>query len=192
MEDAIRIFIDQGHNNSRVNTGAEGNGLIEAEINFNVGSRLAELLRADPQFEVRTSRQSPDDVLGTDSASSLATRVEMANTWPADYFISIHTNANNNPAVQGTEMYIYSLNSPAYLLAEDMLQGVVDAVGTKNNRVRVNTSFYVLRRTQMPAVLAELAYLTNEEDAALLACCQEQFAQGLYQGIRNYFSLPPA
>ena len=55
---AIRIFIDQGHNPSGPNTGAEGNGLIEQEITYTVGLYLAELLSADPRFEVRLSRTS--------------------------------------------------------------------------------------------------------------------------------------
>lgn len=46
---AIRIFIDQGHNPSGPNTGAEGNGLIEQDITYTVGLYLAELLSADPR-----------------------------------------------------------------------------------------------------------------------------------------------
>ena len=110
---AIRIFIDQGHNPSGPNTGAEGNGLREQDVNFIVGVYLADLLRADPRFEVRLSRNSPDEILGTSNASSLAARVRMANSWPADYFISIHCNSNVNPAINGTEVYVFSkIRSP--------------------------------------------------------------------------------
>ena len=104
---AIKIFIDQGHNPSGPNTGAEGNGLVEQDITYAVGQYLAELLRADPQFEVRLSRNAPDEILGTSNATSLAARVQAANDWPADYFISIHCNANENPAINGTEVYVY-------------------------------------------------------------------------------------
>jgi len=87
---AIRIFVDQGHNPSGFNAGAEGNGLREQDITYAVGAYLADLLAADPRFEVRTSRNSPTEVLGTSNATSLRERVNMANSWPADYFISIH------------------------------------------------------------------------------------------------------
>ena len=87
---AIRIFIDQGHNPSGPNTGAEWNGLIEQDITYTVGLYLAELLSADPRFEVRLSRTSPGEILGTSNATSLSARVQAANDWPADYFISIH------------------------------------------------------------------------------------------------------
>ena len=86
----IKIFIDQGHNPRDVNAGAEGFGLREQDITYNVGIYLADLLRKDSRFEVRTSRNSPEEILGINNSSSLATRVQMANVWPADYFLSIH------------------------------------------------------------------------------------------------------
>lgn len=184
---AIRIFIDQGHNPGTINAGASGNGLVEAEITYNVGSYLAEMLEADDRFEVMTSRTYPEQVLGFDTPSSLRERVTMANDWPADYFISIHVNANENPAINGSEVYVYQRFSRAYHLAEDVLESIVEVVGTKDNQVRINPTFYVLRMTTMPAILVELAYLTNPEDAQLLASDQYEFAQGIYLGILRYF-----
>ena len=48
---AIKIFVDQGHNPSGPNTGAEGGGLLEQDVTYAVGVYLADLLRADPRFE---------------------------------------------------------------------------------------------------------------------------------------------
>lgn len=97
---AIKIFVDQGHNPSGPNTGAEGSGLLEQDVTYAVGVYLADLLRADPRFEVRLSRSTPEEILGTSNATSLAERVRLANEWPADYFISIHCNASVNPGRQ--------------------------------------------------------------------------------------------
>ena len=134
-------------------------------MTYAVGVYLADLLRADPRFEVRLSRTSPEEILGTSNATSLAERVRLANEWPADYFISIHCNANVNPAVNGTEVYVYQENTQAYWLAQHVLAGIVARVGTRDNGVRIRPSLYVLRRTQMPSILVELAYLTNASDA---------------------------
>ena len=188
---AIKIFIDQGHNPSGPNTGAEGGGLYEQDVNYIVGVYLADLLRADPRFEVRLSRNAPDEILGTSNASSLAARVRMANSWPADYFIRIHCNANVNPAINGTEVYVYQQNTQSYWLAQHVLNAVVARVGTKNNGVRLNPSLYVLRRTAMPSILVELAYLTNPSDAALLESNPYGFAQGIYDGMLDYFGFSP-
>lgn len=187
---AIRIFVDQGHNPSGFNAGAEGNGLREQDITYTVGAYLADLLSADPRFEVRTSRNSPTEVLGTSNATSLRERVNMANSWPADYFISIHVNSNTNPAINGTEVYVYKPDSAPFYLAQDILDEIVRRVGTKDNGVRINPGLYVLRRTNMPAVLVELAYISNTSDAQHLRDDQYQFAYGIYVGLLNYLGLP--
>ena len=123
------------------------------------------------------------------NATSLAARVQAANDWPADYFISIHCNANENPAINGTEVYVYQENTQAYWLAQHVLNGIVQRTGTRNNGVRVRPGLYVLRRTKMPAILVELAYLTNTQDALRLETDPFGFAQGIMNGILEYFCI---
>ncbi len=184
----IRIFIDQGHNPTGYpNSGAFANGLHEEDVNYQIGIYLAELLRSDPRFAVRLSRPTPTTVLGTSNATSLIQRVEEANSWPANYFISIHCNSNPNPAINGTEIYLFRYGTQAEWLAQRIMTGITQAVGTRNNGIRLNPTLYVLRRTQMPALLIELAYLTNASDAEKLRTMQPQFAYGIYQGILRYF-----
>lgn len=188
---ATKIFIDQGHNPQGVNGGAEGFGLREQDITYQVGIYLRDILQEDGRFEVRVSRNTPDEVLGTSNATSLAARVNAANAWPADYFISIHCNANENPAINGSEVYVYQEGSVAANLARQVLDGIVAQVGTKDNGVRVNSSLYVLRRTTMPAILVELAYISNAEDAQKLVNDQYAFAYGIYLGICRFLGLEP-
>lgn len=183
----IRIFIDQGHNPGMINAGASANGLEEAEVTYHVGAYLADMLASDDRFEVKTSRSYPEEVIGVDTPSSLRTRVMRANEWPADYFISIHANYNENPNINGSEVYVYRTDSEAYYLAQDVLRSIVEIVGTRDNLVRINPSLYVLRATTMPAILVELGYLTNMEDAEKLKNDQYAFAQGIYVGILRYF-----
>lgn len=184
----IRIFIDQGHNPSGTfNSGASANGVNESEVNFQVGIDLMNLLNSDGRFEARVSRPSPTTVLGTSNTTSLAERVRMANEWPANYFISIHCNSNPNPDVNGTEVYIYQYMTQANWLAQQVLNGITETVGTKNNGIRLNQSLFVLRRTNMPSILVELGYLTNPSDAQKLRDNQAGFAQGIYLGILRYF-----
>ena len=184
---AIKIYVDQGHNPGTINAGASGNGVVESEVTYWVGIYLAGFLYADPRFTVRVSRPFPDTVVGTDTSSSLRARVEAANLWPADYFISIHVNYNPSPALNGSEVYVYRANSSAADLAADVLTSIVDLVGTRYNMVRLNPSLYVLRATTMPAILVELGYLTNLMDAEKLLNDQYLFAFAIYIGILNYF-----
>lgn len=186
---AIRVYVDQGHNPGNINAGASGNSVVESEVTYQVGIYLAEYLNADPDFEARVSRLFPDTVLGYDATSSLRERVYQANSWPADYFISIHVNSNPNSNIMGSEVYVYRELSQAWYLAQDVLASIVEIVGTKDNQVRVNPSLYVLRNTNMPAILVELGYLTNIGDVEKLLNDQQEFAYAIYQGLRNYLGL---
>ena len=183
--------MDQGHNPTGYhNAGATGFGLHEEDITYQVGAYLADILDSDDRFEVRTSRPTPTTVLGTNNSTSLRARVDAANSWPADYFISIHVNSNNNPNINGSEVYIYRTGTRAEQLATAILNEIVRRVGTKDNGVRTNPALYVLRKTNMPAVLVELAYISNENDVEKLQNDQYQFAYGIYVGLLNYLGLP--
>ncbi len=186
-----KIYIDQGHNPEGINAGAEGFGLREQDINYAVGIRLRDILQADGRFEVRVSRPTPETTLGTGNATSLAARVNGANEWGADYFISIHCNASENPAANGSEVYVFRDTGAAADLAAAVLAAIVARVGTKDNGVRVNPALYVLRRTRMPAILVELAYITNAEDVQKLQNDRYAFAYAIYEGLCTYLELSP-
>ena len=184
---AIKIYIDQGHNPQNPNAGAEGSGFREQDLTYQIGRLTANLLNADPRFEVRLSRPTPDTVLGNTNAESLAARVRDANNWGADYFISLHANASTIPTATGTEGYVYSLNSPALPLAEDIVEGISEATGIPDRGVFARPSLYVLRRTAMPATLIEMGFITTQSEAELMAYSPELFARGIYNGIVEFF-----
>lgn len=185
---SIKIYIDQGHNPRGFNTGAEGNGFYEQDITYDIGVRLYNLLLANPNFEVRLSRSTPDEVLGTNNSSSLTERVREANAWRADVFLSLHTNAAAREEASGSEALIYSNSSTvARGLAEDILESLTEATGLANRGVIERPGLYVLRRTNMPAVLVEMGFITNARDAELMAYSPELFARGIYRGILEYY-----
>lgn len=186
---AIKIFIDQGHNPVNPNAGAEGNGFREQDITYDIGVRLAYLLRQNPNFDVRLSRNSPTEQLGTSNASSLAARVNAANSWGADYFISLHTNASAITSASGCEGYVYSAYGQAFGFSEAICAGLSRQTGLQNRGVFTRPSLYVLRRTAMPATLIEMGFITNPSDAALMVNNPDAFARGMYNGILTYFGL---
>lgn len=185
----IKIFIDQGHNPVNPNAGAEAFGYREQDITYEVGVQLAALLNSNPNFEAKLSRNYPTEQLGTSTATSLAARVNAANIWRANYFLSIHANASCIPSASGSECYVFRAGSPAYWLAERILIGLHNSTGLRNRGIFVTNRFYVLRRTTMPAVLIEMGYMTNEWDISLMVNNPELFAEGIYNGILEYFGL---
>lgn len=186
---AIKIFIDQGHNPTNPNAGAEGNGLREQDLTYEIGILLAELLNSDGNYEAIVSRPTPETQLGTTNAQSLAARVNAANEWGADYFISLHANASAITSASGSEGYVYSSGGAAEQFAGNILFGLSAETGLPDRGVFARPTLYVLRRTRMPATLIELGFITNPGDAALMSEDPQLFAQGIYNGINRYFGL---
>jgi N-acetylmuramoyl-L-alanine amidase len=186
---AIKIFIDQGHNPINPNAGAEAFGVREQDVNYEIGLRLATLLNANPYFEARLSRNSPTEQLGVSTLTSLQARTDMANSWGADFFISIHANASLDPNRRGSEAYVYSIESPAFEMANRILEYLHYMTLLPTLGVFENQSLYVLRNTNMPAVLVETGYLTNPIDNNMLVTDPQSFARGIYLGILSYYGL---
>lgn len=174
----MKIFVDPGHGGS--NPGAIGvNGLEEAFVNLDVGLRLGRILE-EQGYEVRYSRTENINV-------SLTERAEMANNWGADYFVSIHCNSNPDLVYKGTSTYYYRKGIIAEDLAATVNTALVSRIETPDLGI-FTANFAVLRKTRMPAILVELAFLSNPQEADLLASdtFREQCAVGIAEGINNF------
>ena len=186
----IKIYIDQGHNPSGFNTGAEGNGYYEQDITYEIGRRLFNLLSSNPEFTPRLSRPTPETVLGTNNSSSLTERVRQANSWPADIFISLHNNAAENPNATGNEALVYGPGATvARALGTQILEQLTLTTGLRNRGIVYRPGLYVLKETAMPAVLVEMGFISNPQDADLLVNSPYLFATGIYRGILKYYGL---
>ena len=97
-------------------------------------------------------------------------------------------NAYMNESATGSEALIYSRSSRVALgLAEDILEELNLVTGLRNRGVIERPGLYVLRRTNMPAVLVEMGFITNPTDAQLMAYSPDLFARGIYRGILKYY-----
>ena len=184
----IKFFIDPGHGGP--DPGAIGNGVTEEYVNLNVSLILARLL-SDAGFDVLLYRTTPDENVLDDKNADLRNRAARANAWGADYFLSIHTNSSENISAQGTEAYVYRLGTTAERLARSILASISDNLGSVNRGV-MQANFAVLRRTNMPAVLLELGYLSNSTEALNLnsPAWQAAVAAAIFEGIVGYLGMP--
>ena len=171
----MRIVIDPGHGGS--DPGAVGpNGLKEAHVNLAVALKIAEKLRK-AGVEVKLTRTS-------DVFVGLQPRCNIANSFGADYFVSIHCNSAGTPEAKGTETYCYKFGGQGEVLAKAIQAELIAATGRANRGVKT-ANYYVLRRTNMPAVLTELAFINNPEEERLLAdpAYQEKCAAAIAKAI---------
>lgn len=185
---ATKIYIDQGHNPQNPNAGSEGNGFREQDLVYTIGQMTAAALESYG-FDVRLSRPTPETQLGTSNTTSLEARVNDANSWGADYFISLHTNASDITSASGSEAFVYRRDSTAEALAENILTQLNYATGLQNRGVMARPGLYVLRKTKMPATLVELGFITNPVDAELMAYSPQLFAAGITNGVLAFMGM---
>ena len=181
----MRVFINPGHDLEH-DSGAVSpvTGLRECDVAAAVGELVKGYLEA-VGYEVRMW-QSDNLDWDSDYADRQDCSVcDCANEWPADIFVSIHCNAANGMA-HGTETLIHSEGGRAEQLAECIQRQIVDSLDTTDRGLKERPELIVLRATDMPAVLVELAFIDNEDDAELLMTRQDDFARAIARGVTDY------
>ncbi|KGK91567.1 N-acetylmuramoyl-L-alanine amidase [Desulfosporosinus sp. HMP52] len=186
----LTIVIDPGHGGP--DPGAVGSsGTLEKNNTLPVGLNLATLLRSAGARVILTRSTDITPAEGAYSErSDLQARTQIANDAKADLFISLHNDAFSNPAASGTTTYYSSANpmsSQSKALAGSIQADLVKAIGLPSRGVK-DAAFYVIKNTEMPAVLVELGFLSNPSEEILLGSAefQRNAAQGIYQGILSF------
>ena len=170
----MRITINPGHApNGNPDPGACGFGLRESDVAYNVGKGVEKYLNA---IGIETVFIQSDE---------LSEITETANSTGSDLFISIHCNAFNGVA-KGTETCVYSLYGTAAKLGQCVQNQIVNSLGTVDRGLKERTGLYVLKHTDMPAILVELAFIDNDVDNALLRDKQDEFARAIARGVTDF------
>jgi N-acetylmuramoyl-L-alanine amidase len=177
-----KICIDPGHGGS--DPGAVGNGLYEDNINLDIGLRMNNLFIADAA-STRMTRS-------TDVYVSLQGRCDIANSWGANRFECTHCNSFSDPSANGTETFSYSSTGTAADLRNKVNPEIVSHMGTYNRGVKTY-GFYVLVNTNMPAILGEVAFISNPTDAAKLgnATYRQEAARAYLHGTQSHYGEAP-
>lgn len=187
LKDKI-IVLDPGHGGS--DAGAVGpGGTREKTVTLAVAGDVKALLEK-AGAKVYLTRTGDDDVFGPLAAAreELQARVDVAQRYNADLFISIHANAAANPLARGTATYYYKKTAYDALLAYEIQKGMVRA-GALKDKSFFPANFYVVKYTSMPAVLVELAFISNAGEERLLGDVkfQETMARGIVEGVDRFF-----
>ncbi|GMA97338.1 N-acetylmuramoyl-L-alanine amidase [Pelosinus sp. IPA-1] len=179
------IVVDPGHGGS--DTGAIGpNHVAEKNVTLAIARDLGKLL-SDGGAKVILTRTSDKDVAneGTSDIDELQARVAIANQASADLFVSIHADASDEP-VSGTATYFYGNSDTFASLVQDSM---VSQLKLSDRGYQPN-DFYVLKNTTMPAILTEVAFISNPQEEKLLSnpTFDKKAALGIYNGIKKYFA----
>jgi len=172
----LTIVVDAGHGGH--DSGAPGARSLEKNHTLDIARRLRNNLKARGA-NVLMTRDS-------DNFIPLQGRVNFANSRGADIFFSVHIDSFKSTSA-GSTTHFWTAHSTG--LASEVQSELAKATGLKNRGTK-QSRFFVVRNTTMPSVLAEVCFITNPNEEALLLKpdWREGVARGMAQGVSNYVS----
>ncbi len=211
---AVLIVIDPGHGGPFSN--ANANGLREKNVNLQVaralrtalvrrGYRVVMTRDADTALSLTNiatwnyssstglwSWARDGRVNGNPPNDDLQARVNLANGLGADLFISVHANGAKSRSVRGHETFASPRDSLGISLSRQVQRSVLASTGFVNRGART-ADFYVLRWSNMPAILLETGFISNPADAALLKqpAFRTSIAEGVATGVDEWLATQP-
>lgn len=177
------IAIDPGHGG--VDSGCVGKKAEEKDVNLQIALELEKKL-TEKGYRVLVLREK-------DEFQDLVDRVEIANSYQADVYVSIHQNTyeGKDKTVGGIETWYDGADATRdnQRLALLVHRETVKSTGAKGRGVIDSTDLYVASKTLMPACLIETGFLSNPQEEKLLASpdYQKKLAEGIARGIELYF-----
>jgi N-acetylmuramoyl-L-alanine amidase len=180
------IVLDAGH-------GGWDPGMVqgktkEKDINLCIVQKLQVFLEQGGATVIVTRIDDSD--LSRSKSSDMQKRRLIANTSYADIFVSIHQNSFGKSSVHGAQAFFYNESDNSQKLATSIQIRLREFADPSNKfKPKANTNYYVLKQTEMPAVLVECGFLTNNNERNKLTTdeYQEKIAWSIYLGIVDYF-----
>ena len=191
----MRIVIDPGHAGRNVDPGAvnQSTGLQEADVALLV-SKLVESQLLAAGHEVKLTRTDWEQA----ETDDLNVRTSLSNDWGADLFVSIHCNSAVSPNAAGYEVWTSPGDTEGDALATCIYAQIAIEFPDRTGRADYSdgdpdkeSRFYVLVHTNAPACLVEMAFISNDEEAALLSdvAWQTRYARAIARGATDYAAL---
>lgn len=183
--DKNTVVIDAGHGGYD-SGGVSQDDAYEKNITLAISLKVGSLLQQQ-NIDVVYTRDSDAVSWLSDNKKDLQARVDIANAYDADYFVSIHTNSsdNFNDGAYGFEFYYDGSNT----IIENTLQQLSSALTsldyTQDRGIKENDELYVIKHNSCATMLLELGFLSDSDDAAYLVSDdgQNNIAQAIASSI---------
>ncbi len=186
-----RVVIDAGHGG--FDSGKVGIGnILEKEINLAIAGKVQQNLEA-AGIETIMTRESDrglyDENEENKKQQDMKKRCTVINESGADLAVSIHQNSYTEEYVCGPQVFYYETSQKGKELAQTLQEALNQKLDIARPReIKANNTYYILKKTQIPTVIAECGFLSNTEEAEKLISenYQEQVAEAICEGIRKY------
>lgn len=182
------IVVDPGHGG--VDGGAiSALGYFEKEITLQIGKKLADRISTTGAKAVLTREEDIDYYTRGKGGkrSDLDKRLEISNGNEAQILISIHANAIKGKRWAGAQVFYHPNSAEGQILSRCIQHKLTD-FPPGNRRKEKMEDFYLLRQSTIPAVIVEVGFLSNAEEAARLKneSYQDRLAEGILRGLVDY------
>lgn len=179
------IVVDAGHGGD--DAGAESTNYSEKNLNL-ATARLVRIYLQQLGYRTSMTRNA-------DFFVPLDKRASFANSQNPSLFVSLHYNSAPSKSAEGIEIYYYQSKQEPHRsreskrLADLVLNKVILNTAAKSRGIR-DGNFAVIRETNMPAILIEGGFLTNDKEVQRIKNPNylKQLAWGVVQGIDDYIS----
>ena len=196
LEQQPMIVIDAGHGGE--DGGAEVDGVLEKDINLSIAGKLFEILRlcgcrvTEIRDEDISVYDSDAQTLREKKVSDLKRRVEIANESDNNILVSIHQNKFDNSAYSGAQLFYSSNHDDSRVLAES-IRGAITSLLQKDNTRELKpagSDIYLLDHAEVPAVIVECGFLSNQEERSKLMDddYQSEMAYAVAMGVLEYIN----
>ncbi|MFC7680805.1 N-acetylmuramoyl-L-alanine amidase [Paenibacillus sp. GCM10028914] len=187
------ILIDVGHGG--IDGGTSYGDILEKDINLAISRQLFKLLRSDGYHAVLN--RDADYALSEDNRwhasrsrhrRDLLQRKQLSSEIPTKLVVSIHVNWGKNKSKRGG-LVLHQAEGRSYMLAQS-IQRQLNLMHQSSHQVSVGKPFYLLNRIEVPAVIIETGFISNEEDREKLTSPsgQKQIAEAIASGIADYLA----
>lgn len=183
------VVLDAGHGSS--DSGKVGiNGVLEKDINLSISKETKKHLEKKGIRVVMT--RDKDESLaegenGNRKVQDMKARVKRINDTKPNLAVSIHQNSYHEESIHGAQVFYYEHSESGEKDAR-ILQEALLAVDPDNTiQVKANTTYYLLKRTEVPILIVECVFLSNQEEAEKLASedYQKEIAKAIANGIES-------
>ncbi len=186
-EDRPIVVLDAGHGG--YDDGSVSDSKVkEKNITLAITLKLGKILEEN-DVEVVYTRTNDDVSWPSDNVADLLARSEIANEAEADYFVSIHLNYSevSQNEVQGSEIWVRRSDSESEKLAVNVNKQLeaLDGIVSRGLKDEAESPLSVIEYNNMPSILIETGFLSNENDTKYLTNDknQSEMANAIAQGI---------
>ena len=181
------VVLDAGHGGG--DPGKVGiNKAEEKDINLKIAKKVKKLLEKKGIKVIMTREE--DTMLaksknGSQKVQDMKERVKLINDTSPEFAVSIHQNSYHEESIHGAQVFYYKHSAQGEQFAAIMQKSLLTVDKENRRQAKADDTYYLLKKTEVPTIIVECGFLSNQEEAEKLVTdeYQQQIAEAIVKGI---------